>query len=476
MNTKQPRALYLLFFVEMWERFSYYGMRVLLVLYMIERLDLSDFNAFGVFALYTALVEIGAVVGGYVADRILGLRPSIVFGGALIALGHLCLTVESGTLLFFMGLGLIVTGTTLFASNIKALLGLFYEENDPRREAGFTLFYTGINVGGFLASLLCGWVGQTFGWHVGFGMAAGGMVAALAVLTFSKRHLKGKGEAPPGVPILKKVILVVGTLCVPLGLTLFFRNPQWLTPFLPLIGMGTLAYIGLKVRKMSLEVQRGVRVLVGMVFLLMVYFVFEELTGSLLMVFCERHVDRAVWAHVIPSSVLVGINPLTIILFGTLLSRLRARKGGKTFHSASFAFLLLGGGFLALVIGGLIPSVADQVPVGFVALSFLLIAVGELFIAPTVYSFCSQVSPKEMQGVLMALVIMGFSYASLLSGSLGQLVVYFQDRVDSTGGVALYTIFFALAASVCFAVSGGVRLILWVRARIRLRRQIFFEI
>lgn len=468
---RQPRSLFLLFFVEMWERFSYYGMRVLLVLYMIERLHLSDFQAFGVYALYTALVEMGAIAGGYFADRIFGLRPSIILGGSLIALGHLSLTFESGTHLFFLGLALIITGSTLFISNIKALLGLFYEKNDARREAGFTLFYTGINVGGFMATLLCGWVGQTFGWHLGFGLAAGGMLLGLGVLVGMKHLLEGKGEAPAGVSLLKKGTFVFGIFCAPIGLAYFLKTPALLTPFLPLVGVGTLCYIALKLRNFSPEVKREVRALVGLIALLVLYFTFEELMGSLLMVFCERHVDRAVATLTIPSSVLMAINPLTVILFGALLAKFRGRKGQVSGvdgvrRNCSLAFLILGGAFAFLTGGGLLAHVTGLVPVGFVGVSFFLIAFGELFLAPPIFSYCSEVAPREMKGVLMALVIMGFSYASLISGSLGQLVARVQEISTHGEGVGIYTLFFAAAAGGCALVGGGLWILSFIKRRL----------
>src|SRR5262249_16053523 len=145
-------------------------------------LGYSDEKAFGLYALYTTLIELGGIGGGIVADRYLGLKRSIVLGGITIALGHLSMTVPYSEFTFFLGLGLIVLRTSLFRSNVAAFLGHFYDENDPRREAGYTLYYTGINIGGFLATIGCGIVGEMYGWHAGFGLAAIGMLLGLIVL------------------------------------------------------------------------------------------------------------------------------------------------------------------------------------------------------------------------------------------------------------------------------------------------------
>ena len=175
-NATQPKALMLIASVQMWECFSFYGMRVLLVLYMIHQLGWSDAQAFGIFALYTGLVEFGGIIGGMVAEKFLGLKRAISLGGWLIMSGHLTLALGE-SFLFFRALALIIVGSSFFSTNLSALLGLFYGENDARRESGFTLDHAAINLGSLLASLLCGYVGELLGWNYGFGLAAIGMLS-----------------------------------------------------------------------------------------------------------------------------------------------------------------------------------------------------------------------------------------------------------------------------------------------------------
>lgn len=461
---KQPRALFLLFLVEMWECFSYYGMRVLLVLFMIEKLKFSDAKAIGVYALYTALVELGAIGGGALADRILGFRKAIFLGGGLIVLGHLSLAFETSADLFFLGLGLVITGSCLFKSNIKALLGQFYEENDPRRERGFTLFYTGINVGGFLASILCGYIGQTFGWNFGFGLAALGMFAGLSLLVVFKRLLNDKGNSPSGITTLTQTFYCVGIVGVPIVFALMLQKPAFFAPLLPLVGIGVLGYIAFRLKGASVELKRAVFGLLGFTGLLMLYFAFEELMGSVLVVFCERYVERHFFGVAVPSSVLLATNPLAVIILGALLARWKSksREGDSSrmlLKSLSFGFFCLGSAFALLLTGALIARATGMAPVSAVISSFAVIALGELFVAPPLFAHCSRIAPKEMQGLLMSIVVTAFSYASLLSGTMGQLFARIQEiHTQSNVHMTEYAMFFALIAVVAIGIGGSLSL------------------
>ncbi len=459
---RQPKALFLLFFVEMWERFSYYGMRVLLVLFMIQKLHMSDSQAFALFALYTGLVEMGALLGAVIADRILGLRPSIFLGGALIALGHTCLTWEHGLPPFFLGLALIVTGSSLFISNIKAYLGLFYTPDDPRREAGFTLFYTGINLGGFLATLLCGVVGQTFGWHWGFGLAAAGMGLGLCALFAFKKVLEGKGEAPKGVTYPWKIGGVLALLSTPFAVAYCLQRPQFVTPLLPFVWAPALWYVAKKLKGASKEMQRGVFAFFGMLALFILFFTFEELMGSLLLLYCERFVDRTVGNVRIPSAVILSINPLTVIVVGAWMAKAQSvvHCGRGPLKSMALSLALLGGSFVLLAAGAVWGT-----SIWLVALSFSIIAAAELLMAPVVFAHAAKIAPSSMKGGLMSLVVMGFSTASYLSGSLGQLFTFFREKNMQISDSQFYALFFFSSALVIiFVAMGAFRISSWEMA------------
>ena len=191
----QPKQIWMLFFTEMWERFSFYGMRALLILYMTHVLLFPDRDANLQYGAYNALVYTMPLLGGWLADRLLGFRKSIVLGGILMAIGHLVLAIPS-TSTFFLGLGFLISGNGFFKPNISSLLGRFYEKEDPRKDAGYSIFYMGVNIGAFLGGAICGYLGQKINWHLGFGIAGIFMVLGLCVFLAFHRILEHQGHSP----------------------------------------------------------------------------------------------------------------------------------------------------------------------------------------------------------------------------------------------------------------------------------------
>lgn len=444
---RQPRALSLLFLVQMWECFSFFGMRALLVLYMIDALSFSESQSFGVYAVYTAMVEMCVLAGGFLADKVWGLRISIFLGGILIACGHFCLALTD---FFFLSLSFIIVGSSLFKTNVKALLGLFYEDDDPRREAGFTFFYSGMNLGGLLATLLCGYIGHFYGWHAGFGLAAIGMIAGLVLLICKRSLLEDKGYPITFKPLWVKIGAFIAVLgLIPLCSFLLQQNDIALS-FLPFIGVGALVYLFFQLKHLSAEQKKSIYLLLGMISLLMVYFTFEELMGSLLMVFSNTYVSKTIFNIEVPTSVLLIMNPLTIILVGPLIAKI-------SFHSLKklpFAFSCLAAAFGLLYLG----CTEGEVSPFFLMGSFFAIALGELFIAPTIYAHCSRFAPPQLKGVLMSFVTMGFAYGSLISGTLSQKIA--PQTVHEYGSFFLYATAVAAVIVLGFSLKKG-----WTKLR-----------
>lgn len=392
----QPKALYLLNFVSMWEYFSYYGMRVLLVLYMVQALQLSDGEAFIFYAIYTTLAEIGGLVGGYIADRFLGLRRSVTLGGWIIAAGHIVLAISYSLSAFIAGLGLIVLGTALFRTNMAALLGTFYDENDPRRDAGYTLYYTGINVGGFLATILCGFVAEWYGWHAGFSLAAFGMIAGNLVLMGGRSILAHHGEKPHKAQT-DSIWLLDKTIMTRLGLCLIF---------------------------------------------LVLFYSFEEQIGSTLILFSERFVDRTTVWGTIPAATLITFNPLSIILIGPVVSRLLRSFDLNALTKMGLGFLFLGAAFCTLYAG----CFYEMTPLAYAIGSIVFIALGEIFMGPTLYSEASKGVPPSLAGMTMGLVTVGFSLANLVSGLIGLAITFNEETSYATGFGMIALLTLCLAA------------------------------
>ncbi|MCE5315796.1 MAG: peptide MFS transporter [Parachlamydia sp.] len=453
---QQPKALMLLVSVQMWECFSFYGMRVLLVLYMIHNLKFTDTQAFGVFALYTALVEFGGILGGIAADRCLGLRKAISLGGWLILSGHVILAFGSETLFFFPALALIIIGSGLFSSNLSAMLGLFYEEQDGRREAGYTLFYAGINLGSLLASLLCGYVGDQFGWHYGFGLAAIGMLIGNSLFHYFGAVLEDKGKASPKQvskrgATLVPFLLILAVLLISQGL----QNEEMVFPLVPWVFLATIAYVAYRlVQEDSAGVQKIAK---AMLYILAIalFFAAEEQMGTSITLFSDRHATKSLWSIPIPPSVLLSINPAVIIIFGTLMNRLSGKISGALrmilpFSIAACAFVVLAWAS---------PD-GRPVPVLFVIGMTAAVAFAELMVGPTAYSFCAEIATKKHQGMVMGLVPIGFSLASVIGGHLAKWMAI--DEADLVPSFEVYREGFLSIGVILFSAAAilGIGLIL----------------
>jgi proton-dependent oligopeptide transporter, POT family len=451
-QNRQPKALFLLVFVQMWECFSFYGMRALLVLYMIHELQFNDITAFGVYAIYTGLVELGGVLGGLVAEKVLGLRRAIVLGGLLIAAGHLTIAIDTLLPPFFIGLALLVVGSSLFNTNISALLGLFYQEDDPKREEGFTLFYVGINVGALLATLVCGAVGELYGWHYGFGLAAIGMLIGNLALFAFQNILEGKGEPPANRNKNNErglLSLIIPIICI---VAFALAQARWMMLFLPLFAILALAYVTKRLLlSEKVETAKIIKLLSYLGGFILIYATSEQI-GSSLLVFSERMAEPLLFGITIPSAIVLSINPLTVILFGSFINRLvRVFNRPHENHSErlpkriAYAFVIAALAFGLLAMGCLqAESSQASISMGVVLSSVFLISISELFIGPFLYSYCSEIASKSEQSTVMSFVPIGFSLSSFVGGIMSQSMAISEGGFESS--LAIYGVGFAWIA------------------------------
>jgi POT family proton-dependent oligopeptide transporter len=429
-----PRGVIFLSLVQMWESFSFFGMRALLVLYLISQLGFSAAQAFLLYTLYVAFVKVFAALGGYVADRFLGYKRAVLLGGVSIALGHILLTFSSISFLFYLGLGSIVCGSALFRVSLQAILGLLYEKGDSRREKGFTLLYVGMNLGGLLAAVLCGFVAHLYGWHVGFGLAAFGMVVSM-VLFSCKIKTVLVSDIAKKAPL---VISLLACICACAGVGTLLSYFQIVHSFALPLGILSLVLLLIKLGKSMTK--QLLAALAAAFFLLISYFTAEELWGSLLMVFSEMHIARTVFGIEIPSAVIAAINPLTIILVGPFLGKFRS----SLLVRLSLAFLCLSAAFFILYVASILSSPS----ILYLVFGLGSIALGELFIAPSVMSFASKAAPKERSGMMMGATTLAFSMGSLLSGEVTKISVNTSTIFLGIGSTALGIFLVLLSGSV----------------------------
>ncbi|MGB0892633.1 MAG: peptide MFS transporter, partial [Flavobacteriaceae bacterium] len=329
-----PKGLFYLFFAELWERFSFYGMRALLMLYMVEHI----FNAIAerdaasavVYASYGSLVYASTVIGGQISDKILGMRSSIFLGGILMALGHFVLAIEHD-IAFYLALALIVVGNGFFKPNISTFVGALYKDGDVRKDSGFTIFYMGINIGGWIAPLLCGWLALKYGYHYGFGLAGIGMMAGL-IFFYSgiKKNVFGDKGMPPSKEVYEKKIIgipqktlipVIAFLTAP---AIAFLLASWQQNYVSLlfkfIGFAVLGYIIYIIYNLKTNEARKKMVMAVLItFFMTLFWGFHELSGSVITLFASRNVALD---GIMTASQTNALNSMFIILLAIPISLL----------------------------------------------------------------------------------------------------------------------------------------------------------
>jgi POT family proton-dependent oligopeptide transporter len=398
----QPRGLILLFFVEMWERFSYYGMKALLILYLVDAKNWPVSRAANLYGNYTALAYIAPLLGGYVADRLLGARRSLVWGGVIIALGHFTLALET-TLTFYLGLALVILGTGLFKPNVSTMVGQLYALEDKRRDAGFTIFFMGISVGAFLAPLACGYLGQKVGWRYGFGAAGVGMVLGLVL------YLWGRNRYLPGI-----------------GDRALTSRSQKDSNF-----------------PATAEDWRRILAVLLVVLLTIPFWACYEQFGSSLSLFADRHIARTLGHFEIPASWFQSINPVVILVFAPvlaflwqLLERRNREPSAPTKMVAGYLLLAMGFGFATLA-GFRSETRLLVSPLWFVGTD-LFRSWGELLVSPVGLSYVTKVAPARYGSRLMAAWFLAEGLGNKLAGSIAA-------HSDTIPAGRFYAIFVAIA-------------------------------
>ncbi len=413
-----PKVLFFLFMVELWERFSYYGMRAFLVLYLGAQVMNGGFGMdketrYAVYAAFGALVYLTPLAGGFLADKILGFRRAIIWGAILMAAGQFTLSAGQGNeYALYLGLALLVTGNGFFKPNISSMIGKFYPQGDPRRDQAFTIFYMGINTGAFISPLTCGAVAQIEGWSYGFLLAGIGMSVGLGIFLYtSSRGLLEQYADPPaegiktfrGLPVGPAVY--IGTLLfVLLAAALIYKNSV-VTYILIALGLAAITYMLVLSFLYPVAERQRIWVLITLLFFTSVFWGFFELAGSALNVFTDENVDKTVFGSPIPASVFQAVNALFIVLLAplfTLMWGLLAKKGLEPAAPVKFAFglLLLGVGFLILNLGRG-AAVDGVMPLMFLILCYLFHTLGELALSPVGLSLVTKLAPARVVGFMM---------------------------------------------------------------------------
>ena len=436
-----PRGLAVLFFAEMWERFSYYGMRALLILYLTKHFLFEEQQAYLIYGAYTSLVYITPVIGGYLADRFIGQRKAVLFGGILLTIGHFLMGFEGsgGTdsvflLFFYAALAFIIVGSGFLKANISVIVGQLYPRDDVRRDPAFTIFYMGINLGAALGALICGFLGETYGWRYGFGAAGVGMLLGLIVFVGFKPLLMGKGEPADPAKLRRRVgglpleaLIYAGGVAGVLLVWGLMQAPDSVGYILGGFGVLVMGYVLFtavtKLPKVDRDRIFAALFLIGLQPLFWALF---EQAGSSLNIYTDRNVDREMLGWTVPASMFQSINAIYIVLLAPVFASLwigLARRRLEPSAPAKFGLGLiqLGLGFLVLVAGAIAAGTGNPTPVIFIFLIYLLHTTGELCLSPVGLSAMTRLAPASMLSLIMGVWFLASAAGNFIAGLIAGL-------------------------------------------------------
>tara|TARA_Y100000385_G_C13098030_1_gene642630 strand:- start:2246 stop:3574 length:1329 start_codon:yes stop_codon:yes gene_type:complete len=411
-----PKGLFVLFFTEMWERFSYYGMRAILVLYLVTQttgenpgLGWSNIDALALYGWYTMLVYVASIPGGWIADRLIGQKKSVLIGGLTLCLGHCILAIQE-MWAFYSGLGLIILGVGLLKPNISTMVGGLYKQGDSRRDKGFTIFYIGINIGAFLSSLIVGYVGEVHGWHYGFGLAGIGMLLGQFVYMAGQKHLTHVGNllAKTEDPEAKKK----------------YEQP------------------------LSMIEKDRVKILLLSFLIVIVFWGAFEQAGGLMNIYTLEKTNRLIAGITIPASVFQSLNAAFIILLGTTVAGYWATRSSKSKEASSLfkmaiGTMIMGTGFFFMSAASAEFDTNGSSAMYWLVFAYLFHTIGELCASPVALSFITKLAPVKYASIMMGLYFAMTGFGNKLAGFLGESASDLGEFVIFTG-IAIFCIAFGL--------------------------------
>jgi len=407
-----PVGLYILFFTELWERFSYYGMRAILVLYITAKtigdnpgLGWTDPEALALYGWYTMLVYVASIPGGIIADKMIGQKKAVLYGGWILVAGHTILAIQQDWA-FYTGLGLIIAGVGMLKPNISTMVGGLYREGDDRRDKGFTIFYIGINIGAFASALLVGYIGETIGWHYGFGLAGIGMLIGMLVYQWGQKYLEGVGnylgnDDNPDRELMNRPLTKI-------------EKDRMLVMFLSF-------------------------------FLIIVFWGAFEQAGGLMNLYAEEKTNRMLWGFEIPASWFQSINAAFIILFGTAVAafwynwKKKGHEGSSLFKMA-VGIIIMGMGFMFMRFASQEYEATGSSAMYWLVLAYLFHTIGELCASPVALSFITKLAPVKYASFMMGAYFAATGLGNKVAGLIGESA---SDAGETTvfTGIVIFTVF-----------------------------------
>ena len=445
---KYPKQLWYLFFIEMWERFCFYGNRGMLTVFMVDVLLLSDKSANLKYGAIQAFVYAFTFIGGLFADKILGFQKSLLWGGILMITGSVVLGISAHDY-FYYGICLLIIGTGFFKPNISTMVGELYKEGDARRDAGFGLFYAGINVGALFGGAICVYVGKMYSWDVAFLLSGGFMILGLATFLVTKSKLGPIGLPPatsnPSTAKRKQWMVYAGSILILPCIYLMITNTRYTDIFMYVIGPATLIYLIYEMLKLGWDENK--KMLAALVFILLsiLFWAFFEQSGGSLSLFAKDNLHTDLFFfNMDPNVVNNSSNSLFVVLFSPLIGLLwiwmKKRKiEPNYFVKFGMAFLFLGGAFYVFYVNRFFADADGKTSLLVFTAAYFVITLAELLLSPIGLSLMTKLSPKKLWGVMMGLWFLASAYGQYVAGILGAGMASPDDNASASVKLDLYT-------------------------------------
>lgn len=455
-----PKGLFTLFFTEFWERFSYYGMRAILLYYLYTEvskggLGLEETTAMSIYAIYGSLVYMSGIIGGWVADRLFGTSRTVFYGGILIMIGHILLALPAGLPAFFASMAFIVIGTGFLKPNVSNVVGDLYAPDDNRRDSGFSIFYMGINLGAFLAPIVVAALSEEYNYHAGFAAAAIGMFIGLIVFVVTKKKNLGLAGMHVPNPLLpeerKKTFTIIGTGAVVIAASLgILIAIDWMTidRFTMLVSIIAIiipiAYFTVMYRSPKTDDDERSRLIayIPLFIASVMFWSIQEQGASLLGLFADKRTDLSFLGYEIPPALFQSLNPIFIIIFAPIFAWLWTKLGNRqpsTAKKFSLALFFAGLSFLVMMMPVMLNGTEALVNPMWLVLSFFLVVLGELCLSPVGLSATTKLAPKAFAAQTMSLWFLSSAAAQAINA---QVVKFYNEDTEmvyfgAIGGVSI---------------------------------------
>lgn len=471
-----PRGLITLFFTEMWERFSYYGMRALLVLFLVDAVEKGGFGfddktAYAIYGLYTASVYLMSLPGGWLADRVIGAQNAVLWGGLVIMLGHIILGVAGSPPIFYLGLFAVTIGTGLLKPNIGAIVADLYPEGGSRRDAGYTIYYFGVNLGATIGQIVAPWLAVSVGWHAGFFAAAVGMALGLVQYFWMRRHLGAAGAKPQRAPGDTKPAITVQGIVIGLAVCAVIAAPlalgtiafeavsisRYFGVILAVLAVASFAYL-YWFAQLDATQRRGVIVIAVLFIASTIFWAGFEQVGSSLSLFAERYTDRVIdlFQFEIPAGWFQSVNSAAILVFAPILAALWLSLSKRNLDPSSSAKMALGliflaTGFLFMSGAAFFIAAGEKVSPNWLIATYVFHTVGELCLSPIGMSSFTKLVPPRLVGFILGLWFLSISLGNLLASVIASF--FDKDNIAAMPDTFMKIVLFA-------AIPGAILLLL----------------